>query len=240
MQLVPPQCGGKLEAALARHDDVRDHQADRVALLRIELECGHRVGCFENVVTMSAEGAGKRPAHAAVVFDDQHGLAAIERARTPGLDRRFSWCLSFVTRQQHGDHRALAHGARHIDASAGSLHDPVHRGEPEARALLLLGGEERLEDSIQRVGIHANARIGYHQRQHGRGTLFRSNESDLGPQGQAAAGWHGVPGIGAQAVEDLLELHRIGERVRGLVGEAERDDDGFAHQAGQQPQVVEH
>ena len=49
----------------------------------------------------------------------------------------------------------LAHGG---DVTAALVHDPVHRGETEAHALLARR-EERLEDAPERLGVHAHAGV---------------------------------------------------------------------------------
>src|SRR2546430_4883967 len=60
----------------------------------------------------------------------------------------------------HPDAGALAGLAVHLDRAAMLLHQPVHRGEAEPRALAeWLRREERLEDAPPRLLVHPDARV---------------------------------------------------------------------------------
>ena len=118
-------------------------------------------------------------------------------------------------RQEDAERRALAQLAVDPDMPAALVHDAVHRGEPEPRAVVL-GGEEGLEEVRLHVRVHADARI-RHLEHHVRARL------EPGPRrlvladhaigrldGQAPAIRHGVARIDGEVQEHLLDLAGIG------------------------------
>ena len=105
---------------------------------------------------MLLQHVGHQHAHAVVVFDQQHRFRSAAAAGFGGGR------LSEVggARQVDVERRAAAHLALHFDGAAALLHDAVHRGQAEARALaVLLGREERFEDARRRLRVHAGAGI---------------------------------------------------------------------------------
>ena len=94
----------------------------------------------------------------------------------------------------------------------------MHHRQAQARALPhLLGREERVEDAIERRSIHAGARVancepgiapGFeHRRKSARAIAARDpvqRERD-----SSSTSGHGVPGVGAEVQQHLVELRRV-------------------------------
>src|SRR3954454_23541182 len=68
-----------------------------------------------------------------------------------------------VDRQRDVENRAAAFAAAQFDRAAVRLNDALRDPQPESRALLFLGGEERLEDTRQVLFGDALARVAYLQ-----------------------------------------------------------------------------
>ena len=120
-------------------------------------------------------------------------------------------------REEDAERRALAPLAVDPDVPAALVHDAVHRGEPEPRALaLLLGGEEGLEEVRLHVRVHADARV-RHLEHHVRARLdpdprrlVLADRAIGRLDGQPAAVRHGVARVDGEVQEHLLDLTGIG------------------------------
>src|SRR5213075_204338 len=76
-------------------------------------------------------------------------------------DGRDRFDAAFAAWEIDAESRSLAHLAVYPDVAAALLHDAKHGREPEARPpLLLLGGEEGLENVLLRRRVHAGSRVG--------------------------------------------------------------------------------
>ena len=133
------------------------------------------------------------------------------------------------------------------DKSAILFHDSIHRRQPQPCALARgLGGVEGFEDVRQMIGGNADAVVahGHHNvvaRRNERRFLLnvRLGEFDRGGfDGDTATLGHGIPGIGGQVHQDLLDLDRVdADAAEPLPGD-EVEFDVFANQAVQRPSDV--
>ena len=151
------QLVGEVDARHAGHDDVGDEDVERAAeLARAAMRLG-AVADRDDVVAGPLEEPGGHVADGRLVLDDQDRADA-DRARSP--DRGFVDVDRGVDAREVELERGAVPGLGvEPDVAAGLVDDPVDRGQPEAGALaLLLGREERLEDVLARVAVHADAR----------------------------------------------------------------------------------
>ena len=187
---------------------------------------------------MQLQGAGGEGAHGRLVLDQQHGAPALFGQVVRGGGCR---CRGRLGRRRpgvlggkiQGKGRALARNAVAEDVAACLLDDAVGRGKPQAGPFaLLLGGEERVEDLVQRLGRDAAALVrdrdahvfalgnaGPFQRQSGPQADILGADRDL-----AAAG-HGVAGVHDEVHQHLLELPGVGadRPQRGVVRHGDHD-----------------
>ena len=124
-------------------------------------------------------------------------------------------------RQEDAELAAFAGRALHLDRASRLPDDPVHGGEPQAGpAPRPLGGEEGLEDALQRRAVHAGAGVANRKgRVPSRGQRLAMAGlviEDLlaGGDAQDAARPHRVARVRDQVQEHLLELTRIGADYR--------------------------
>lgn len=100
---------------------------------------------------------------------------------------------------------------------AGLRDDAVDGGEAEAGAVTLgLGGEEGLEDAVDRGLVHAGAGV-RHAQPHVPARLQAGPAGGVGGvhvdvgrvDPELAAAWHRVPGVDGQVDQNLLDLARV-------------------------------
>ena len=123
-------------------------------------------------------------------------------------------------RQIDAEGCAFAGAGSAFDTALALGNDAVDRGESEAGGEWgVLGGEERLEDVVQRVLIHANAGIGdgEHGARLGERALERIGISRLaaGGDSQHAAPGHGFSGVVGQVHQHQRKLLGVDEDVIG-------------------------
>ena len=126
---------------------------------------------------------------------------------------------------------AASRSAVRPDVPVRLLHDAVHRREPEPASLPhRLGGEERLEDPLQSLGIHSRAGVG-----HGDADVVAGPDLDAGVRhselavepfpgggdGQPTTRCHGIAGVEREVEQDLLQLALVGEYQPGIGREVE-------------------
>jgi hypothetical protein len=230
---------GELAAVHAGHDDVRDHEVDRgPVLLGREQRLGRARG-GEHAVAGRVEDAPRDVPHGRLVLDHEHRLVPA-RARRRGARLRGRGRGRVVPREVHAERRAAAGRAVDLDAAAALRDDAVHRREPEPRALAeALRGEERLEDTGARRGVHARSRVGDREldvaaRRDARGGGPARRELDLPRRDhEAPAVGHRVARVHREVHEHLLELAGIRERLREAGREVELERDVLADEAAE-------
>jgi hypothetical protein len=153
------QLAAEVEAAHAGHDDVGDHDLDRVGLA-FESQRLARAGGGANGEAVAVEHLADESQQPLVVLDHEHrprAAGGLRRGvRLLGLDRRAG-----RARQEDVEDRALAGLGVDPHAAAALLDDPEHGREPESGALPDgLRGEERLEEPLAQAGIEARAGVG--------------------------------------------------------------------------------
>src|SRR3989449_9897475 len=100
------------------------------------------------------------------------------------------------------------------DAPFVLAHDAQGNGEPEPRARARgLGGEERVEDALEQIGGDAGARVFDLDPDQVAGAAGANREALLVPLRPL----HRLLGVRDQVQEYLLQLVRIGHRLRGLL-----------------------
>ena len=166
------------------------------------------LGLQHQVPLAHQEPPGDR-AYAVVVLDEQDRLRPAAR-RLVRLRLRLGLAVGRRCGKVDVDSGALARRARQVDLAAAVLHDPEHRGQPQAGALApRLGGEERFEDvGLDRL-VHAD-------------TGVADAEHDVVARG------HVHQPAGVVAVEARVgrldgEHATVGHRVTGVRGEIEDD-----------------
>ena len=144
------------------------------------------------------------------------------RSRCCGGRRRRGRCLAGGDWKVQREPAALAGRALHVHPAFVRAHHAMHHGQAQARALAHgLGGEEGLEDALQRGGIHAGAAVAHRQghvvdgRQakpfgEARVGLYRRS-FDMDAAALSALALDGVDGIGAQVEQGLLDLGGVGQ-----------------------------
>ena len=143
----------QLEARHARHADVADHQVPVVALEGDQRLAGRATGA--DVVTVALQEDLEELLHAGLVVDDQ------DPRQSPLLDGRSeSRSTRLRIRRWAGTLAPSCPCPRSLataDASAVRLDHAVHGREAEPGALGL-GGEERLEDALERRRARCRSR----------------------------------------------------------------------------------
>ena len=148
----------------ARHAQVHDHQVHPAAFAQIYLQGLFPAGPGEHLVAPAPQDARAYLAQCLLVVHQQDGLAALQtRARHGGRLQARAGELG-EHRQIDPEGAAPARLAVAGDAPAVGLDDAVDRSQAQAGALAhVLGGEERLEDVLPGVLVHALARVGHLQ-----------------------------------------------------------------------------
>ncbi len=131
-------------------------------------------------------------------------------------------------RQVDREHAAASWLADDIDGTVDLAHDTVHERQPQAGAdAHVLGGEERVEDALDRCGRHADARVRDRQRDVVDGVQVprrdgarRSNARDLERHGQRTALQHGLHRVHGQVHQHLVDLRGISKNCGGAGMEA--------------------
>jgi len=237
-----------LAAGGAGQDHVGQQQIDRRIETAGKFDAGLAVVRFQHDVAVGAQSVGDHPAQRILVLHEQDGLGTPGGqfqvlARSVGVDR------ARHDRKIHLEARALADFAVDGDAALALLHDAVHGGQTEARALArLFGGEKRLEYALLDGRRHARPRVA-HGQQHvfprrDRRTRLAFRRADLDIRGldvEFAAARHGVRGVDGEIEHDLLDLAAIREDGRAG-GDADhvQIDVRADHPAQQFFQVVDH
>src|SRR5690606_32255086 len=157
-------------------------------------------------------------ADALVVVDDQHrgntdfrAMAAIGlRAGTVGAPRR---------RQVHLDRRAVPAGAFDPEQPARLLDEAGDHRQPEPGALSgRLGGEERLGHPLEQLGWDAFALVLDADAQELAGLRMRRRLRTLEGHANGSALGHGVARVDQQVDQRQLQLRRVDEEGRDVVG----------------------
>ena len=124
----------------------------------------------------------------------------------------------------------------------------MHHGQAQARSLAHgLGGEEGLEDALQRARIHAGAVVLHRQRHVADGWQAQAlaqalvGAHQVGVHlDQAAPLTQGVHGVGAQVEQGLLHLHGVGQHGGQLRRHMHLQLHGGRQRHAQQPRRVAH
>lgn len=179
---------------------------------------------------MGLQGAHGDLAHHVLVLDEEDGFRAVH---TDLVVFGWPWLLDvepFDARKVDPERRALVLGALHGDRTAVLLGDPVGGREAETAALSdLLGGEERLEDTVLRLLVHAGSGIRDRQDRVGSGPFDAKPLGSGGIEMDRIRGdrqltprpRHRVAGIDDQVHQHLLEL--AGGGVDGTDARRRRD-----------------
>ena len=198
-------------------------------VLRGDVERCAAVRRFEHHVTLARQHLARDRAHRRRVFHHEHGFGPAgqvggRRARPSALGGRVH------LRQVDLEGRAAPRLGVHPNEAPRLLHDPVHGGEAEPRALArLLGGEERLEDPRLCRLVHADAGVAHGEHHEladwGGRTLpgvVRVVRHVGGLDRKLAPRGHGVARVHRQVHEHLLELPDVGPH-RAHAGVEHRD-----------------
>ena len=148
------------------------------------------------------------------------------------------------TRKREVERAAHAHRAVHPDVATRLPHDAVHGRQPEAGALAhRLGGEERLEDVLERFAAHTHAGVAHREHDVAAGHHLRAVELAealdlrvLGANLQDTAGGHRVARVDGQVHEHLLDLARVSAGGPQLFTRREEEGHVLADHAVQQGQ----
>ena len=195
-----------------------------------------RGGRRQHRVAVEHERVAGELADVRLVLDDQDRLTPTGRA--PVRPGRVRADVGGHARQVNPEGRAAPHVTVHHDLAAALLDDAVHRGQTEPGAAVHgLRREERLEDPLERRGVHSLTRVLHaeHHVRSGHGLALRAEivarERDVGgDQLDAAPVRHGVTRVDEQIHEHLIDLGGIGQhRARVDVGQ-ERHRDVLAEQ----------
>ena len=125
------------------------------------------------------------------------------------------------------ERRALPYLARQFDPALVLLHDPIHRGQPQARSLAnFLRREKRLEHSRLRRRIHPAARVRHRQTEEAARARFRVvsrvfpvDLHRLCLNHQRAAAGHRIRGVHHQVHHHLFHHRHVGADHRQFGGE---------------------
>ena len=208
-------------AVLIGHDHVGEQQIDAARVAGRELEAALGAVRFDHLVAHPAQQLADRHAHHLIVFQDQNGLALPGRERETGdpRAREGGFAQSRGAGQVDLEGAPLAELRMDQDDSGVLLDDAVNHRQAQAAACApLLGGEERLEESLLRLLVEAGA--GVANREHG---VPAGPESLVRPRellvdihvpacdGEQPAARHGVARVDGEVEQHLFELARVGE-----------------------------
>ena len=172
-------------------------------------------------VAMLAQQARRQENQRLVVVHIDH-MSPGHRRRVRRCRRQWQTCLDRAGRQRQIDVEtgALARCAVHVDGSTVGLDDAVRHRQPQAGpAARCLGGEEGFEDASPGRLVHARAVVGHAQadmrprRQLAQAQRLRRVDVERAQRHRdlARPAVHGLPGVGAQVHQHLLDLGRIGQ-----------------------------
>ena len=215
----------QLRAAHAGHHDVCQEQIERLRAGLGGDDRLARVGGRGDVEACAHENAGGDLAQDRLVLDEENSTRPPgHRKRRLLVDRHFA----LHAREEEPERCSTSWCGVDQDRALGLLDDAVRRGQAEpGSAPLALGREERLEDVVARLRVHAQAGVGDRDDRvlagadlarpravPGRVPLVRSADYEL------AAGRHGVPAVQCKVQDDLLQLGPVrsqaaGRRIRG-------------------------
>ncbi len=185
-----------------------------------DAEAGRAVGRFDDVEADILQGIGQQHADGWLVVDDENRVARLRTQRALRGDRRRPFgILAIMARKIEAHRRALIEFGIDPDLAAGLPYEAVDHGEAEPGALAeRLGGEERIESTLDHVGGHAGAGVGHAERNVLSWLEFALAGAVLvkpavgGFDGDAAAFRHGVAGVDAEVEQRVLELRSVDQR----------------------------
>ena len=241
---------GQFDSVHSGHDDIGNQQVDRSLAALADRERLVPVRRFHDGVAVPLETFDREFPHHFLVLDQEDRFLSgqLHAHRTTG----FLFRLTFFHkgfRQVHGNGGSSPRGALHADVAVALLHDSVHRGQTEARALpLLLRCVERLEDPGQDLLVHAAPVV---DDLHGRVSPGGDRQLPLderrlqgkvcGGNHQLSAPGHGVPGVDDEIHQDLLDLTRIRANSPWIRGRLRDELDVLPDQAPEHlPDVFHH
>ena len=209
------------------HDHVRKQQVDGHA----RAQQGQRRGAIvrmQHVVAQAAQHVDHRVLHGRIVFHHEDGLAAAQHGA-----RQARWRFGQLfqrTGQVNFKRRAGTGRAVHLDVARALADEAVGHGQAQARTLAFaLGGEERFENLVDHVALHAMARVGDGQQhvlplQHiGMQAGVGGIERDIAQgERQATALVHRVARIDGHVQQHVFHLVRVDQGMPQAVA-----DEGF-------------
>ena len=148
-----------LLAAQPQHGQVEQHDVDPLAVVAEERESRGAVLGLKDREPLVHQDFAYHLAHHGLVINHEHGRAGPAADSGLQLGQR----LERARGEQEPERRALARRALDTHRAAVSAHDTQHRGQPQP-APGELGREERLEDAVDRPGIHARAVVRHLER----------------------------------------------------------------------------
>src|SRR5262245_55373711 len=207
-----PECAQlfrDVDAGQTSHRDVRN---DGVELIRIGAECADsdfRVGVDGATIPQDVQQAlqGARQPFFVIYVQD---MLAVTASSAVDERRRQILCVRADHREIYAELRSLADFAVNRDGATVVQHESMNDGQAQPGSFDSPGGEERLEDPVDRRPRHANAGVLYRdagifalaQFTAGRGFAFAPVHAVQG-QSQDPSGRHSLSGIRAEIDQNL-------------------------------------
>ncbi len=178
-------------------------------------------------------------AHAFVVLDHQDGFLAAAVSRLLGVDLT---TFGFqAVGEIHLHYRAFALLAPHLHMPAALAHKPEHHAQAQAGAVpFALGGEERLERTLEHLLGHADTGVGHCQTHVFTGldaftdAIARVEDDIFAADANHAFALHGIAGIDRQVEQRVFQLVTVDIDAPGVLGQLHVDMNGLTQRPLQQ------